>query len=43
MRINEDKYKEIHDLNIPKKRKYIEKLNMGRKDIILEEGINFIR
>lgn len=42
-KIHEDTYREIHDLMVLKKQKYIEKLNEGRKDVELEEGTNFIK
>lgn len=42
-KIPEEKYREIHELIVSKKEKYIEKLNENRKDVDLEEGINYIK
>lgn len=42
-KVHEDSYKDIHDLMVSKKEKYIHKLNEGKEDVILEDGTNFIR
>lgn len=42
-KISEVKYKEIHDLMVSKKEKYIKKMNENRMDIELDEGKNYIK
>lgn len=42
-KIHQDSYREIHDLMVSKKLKYINKLNKERQDVELEDGANFIK
>lgn len=42
-KIHESSYKDIYDLMVSKKEKYINKLNQNREDITLEDGTNFIK